>query len=274
MEIIDLINPPLQKTEMVCDDVIDKKLMNYPAVECAFAKTSFTILAGLMGAGKSSLAISLIRGPFKKCFHHIYVMIPEISLMSISKKDNIFEKHVDDEHMYHEYNEDNLLDLYGKLLSNSREGEHSLFLVDDFGANFRNDKYGEVVMNRIITKMRHIKCTVILLAQNIYQLPRKWREIATNLITYNLGKSQMEKIFEEYYRYKPEQIEQIMTLYKNPHDWLLLNVKHNRLFFKFDSEIKFYEEPKLKKNKGVMHNGKKEESQTKTETVAETKCSS
>jgi len=33
-----------------------------------------------------------------------------------------------------------------------------------------------------------------------------------------------------------------MKLYKHPHDWLLLNLKHNRLFFKFDKEIVFEED--------------------------------
>ena len=89
--------------------------------------------------------------------------------------------------------------------------------------------------------MRHLKTTVILLCQNIYQLPKQWREIATNLITYNLGKSQMGKIFAEFYDYKENEFQQIMKLYKQPHDYLLLNLKHNRLFYRFDKEIVFRE---------------------------------
>jgi hypothetical protein len=69
------------------------------------------------------------------------------------------------------------------------------------------------------------------------------REIATNLITYNLGKSQMFKLFKEFFDYNEEQYNQIMKLYKNPHDWLLLNLKQRRLFFKFEKEIVFKEEP-------------------------------
>ena len=70
-------------------------------------------------------------------------------------------------------------------------------------------------------------------------MPLQAREITTNLMTYNLGKSQMNKIFKEFYDYKPEQIRDIMDLYKLPHDWLLLNLKHRRLFFKFEKEILF-----------------------------------
>jgi hypothetical protein len=115
------------------------------------------------------------------------------------------------------------------------------------GALFRKDKQAEVVLNRIITKLRHLKVTVMLLAQNIYQLPKRWREVATNVITYNLGKSQMEKIFNEFYDYKEKEFQQIMKLYKHPHDWLLMNLKHKRLFYKFEGEVIFEEEPEQKK---------------------------
>ena len=245
METIELLPPKLPQVKMNCDEIIDEKLTKYPAVDCAFAKTSYTIIAGLMGQGKTSLAINLLRGPFKKCFSHIYVIIPEVSLQSIDAKDNIFIKHIDEEHMYHEYNAETLEEIYKKTLQHKQDGEFSILLVDDFGADFRRDKNAEVIMNRIIIKMRHTYCSVILLAQNIYQLPKKWREMATNLITYNLGKSQMNKIFEEFYDYKPDQIQQIMTLYKKPHDWLLLNLRYRRLFFKFDLEV-FFKEPQTK----------------------------
>lgn len=239
METIELIPPKLPNVKMMCDDIIDDKLTKWPAVDCCFSQTSYSIIAGLPGQGKTSLAINLLRGPFKKCFNHIYVVIPEVSLQSIDAKDNIFIKHIDEEHMYHEYNADVLEQIYGKIQQHASDKEYSMLVIDDFGANFRSDKNAEIIMNRIITKMRHVRCSIMLLAQNIYQLPKKWREMATNLITYNLGKSQMNKIFEEFYDYKPHQIYEIMLLYQKPHDWLALNIKHRRLFFKFELEIKF-----------------------------------
>jgi hypothetical protein len=48
----------------------------------------------------------------------------------------------------------------------------------------------------------------------------------------------MEKIFNEFFDYKKEQFDEIMKLYKNPWDYLLLNLKHKRLFFDFN-EIGF-----------------------------------
>jgi uncharacterized protein YejL (UPF0352 family) len=150
---------------------------------------------------------------------------------------------MEEENVYNEYNADVLQEIYEKLEGHANENEFSLLVIDDMGAVFKRDKQALVILNRIITKIRHLKTTVILLAQNIYQLPKQMREIATNLITYNLGKSQMFKLFKEFFDYNEDQYNQIMKLYKNPHDWLLLNLKQRRLFFKFEKEIVFSEEP-------------------------------
>ena len=243
MQVISLVPPKMGKVNMMCDQIIDEKLTKYPAVESAFSRCNFTILAGTMGQGKTTLAINLMRGPLKKCYNNIYTIIPEISLHSISPKDNIFMNNMEEENVYNEYNADVLQEIYEKLEGHANENEFSLLVIDDMGAVFKRDKQALVILNRIITKIRHLKTTVILLAQNIYQLPKQMREIATNLITYNLGKSQMFKLFKEFFDYNEDQYNQIMKLYKNPHDWLLLNLKQRRLFFKFEKEIVFSEEP-------------------------------
>jgi DNA replication protein DnaC len=241
MRLLKLDEPKMKPPKMHCDTIIDKKLQEYPAIECAFCQPNFTILSGKMGQGKTSLAINLIREPFKKCFHHIYTIIPEVSLQSINPSDNIFVKHLDEEHLYNNYDVETLENIYSKLLDNSKEGEYSILLIDDFGSVFKKAKQEAVVLNKIITKMRHLRCVVILLAQNIYQLPKAWREVATNLITYNLGKSQMSKLFKEFFDYNETEFQEIMKLYKLPHDWLLLNLKYKRLFKGLGQEIIFEE---------------------------------
>jgi hypothetical protein len=244
MQVTDLDKPKLGKVTMKCDECVDQKMCKYPAVECAFSQCSFTMLCGKMGQGKTSSMISFLRkgGPLYKCYNNAYVIIPEISLHSIDEKDNIFIKNMEEDDIFHEYNAEILDEIYSRLLANANKDEFSILVIDDMGAIFKRDKYAATVLNKIITKMRHLKVSVILLCQNIYQLPKGWREIATNLITFNLGKSQMQKIFKEFYDYKEEQFLQIMRLYKSPHDWLLLNLKHRRLFFKFDKEITFEED--------------------------------
>lgn len=241
MKIKVLDKPVFRNVKMMCDEVIDEKLEQYEAIKTCFAKHNFTIIAGKMGQGKTSLAINMLRSKniWKKTFNDIYVVIPEISLHSIADKDNVFLKYLDDgEHLYHEYDEVVLSDIYDKLLENSREGNNSLLLVDDMGSQFKTNHKAEAVLNKIIIKMRHLKTSVVLLGQNIYQMPKKWREVATNLITFNLGKSQMEKIFNEFYDLKKEQFIELMKLYQHPHDYLILCLKHQRIFYNWD-EVSF-----------------------------------
>lgn len=243
MIIKELEKPKLSKVTMACDVPIDPKLEKYESIKTCWSKFSFTIVCGLMGQGKTSTTIALIKNVFKGCFHDIFVLIPEISLHSISDKDNIFVKNCDEEHMFHSYDADTLQTVYDKLQDNAASDYTSLLVIDDFAADFKTNKEAEKILNRIIIKMRHLRCSILLLGQNIYQMPKKWREVATNLVCFNLGKSQMEKIFDEFYDYSPKQYSQIMTLYKSPHDYLLLNLKHKRLFYRFD-EILFEDSEK------------------------------
>jgi hypothetical protein len=236
IELKPLAKPKLKKVEMTCDVIIDKKLTKYPVIEDCFSRTNFTIVTGLMGQGKTTLAVQMINSLYKHVFADIYVVMPENSIASIPDKFN-FTKHLDpEEHLYHEYNEETLNTIYDKLLENAEAKNHSLLLLDDFGNDYK-EKRCEKLLNRIIIRMRHLRCSVMVLAQNIYQLPKKMREVASNLVTYNLGKAQMEKIFHEFLNMKPDKFVEVMRLFKDPHDYLLLNVRKQKLYYKFEAEV-------------------------------------
>jgi hypothetical protein len=239
MQIIKHSKPNIKPVMMTCDKSIDKKLEQHEAIKVCFSRYSFSIIAGKMGSGKTSTTLSLLRGVFSGCFHNIFIIIPENSLHSIPEKDNLFlPKENESKYIYHEYNEESLTEILEQLETDSGDGYSSLLIVDDFGSSFKTDKSAERLLNKIIIRMRHLKTSIILLTQNIYQNPKKWREVATNLICFDLGKSQMEKIFNEFFDYKREQFDEVMKLYKNPWDYLLLNLKHKRLFFDWN-EITF-----------------------------------
>ena len=233
-----LSKPNLPIVKMTCDVPIDKKLMEHEAIKTCFSNYSFTIIAGKMGSGKTSTTLSLMKSVFNGCFHNIFVIIPENSLNSIPEKDNLFlPRENESKYIYHEYNVETLQEILDMLTEDSSDGYSSLLIIDDMGSQFKTNKEAEKVLNHIIIRMRHLKTSILLLSQNIYQNPKKWREVATNLICFDLGKSQMEKIFNEFFDYKKEQFDEIMKLYKNPWDYLLLNLKYKRLFFDFNEVV-------------------------------------
>jgi hypothetical protein len=237
MEIIPLDKPKLKNIKMACDCIIDEKLTKYPAIECLFATHNFTIFAGLMGQGKSTKVLQLIASVFRHCFEHIYVVIPEISMHSIDEESNLYKKYLDDgEHLYYEYTPEVLQSIYDKLLVNAEQGMNSLVIVDDFGSEMKS-KETERILNKIIIKMRHLHATIFLLAQGVTQLPLKWRQMQTNLVLFNLGKSQLERVFNETIQLSQDQFDKVCSLYKEPNDCIMMSLRHRRMFKDFD-EIK------------------------------------
>ena len=80
--------------------------------------------------------------------------------------------------------------------------------------------------------MRHLRTTIFLLQQNFQALVKPLRELTSNLITFNLGKSQLEKIFIEVAQIDKDKYQQIIDLcFNDPHDWILINLHKIRYFF-------------------------------------------
>jgi len=231
MKIVEREKPKLPEVQMNCDDAIDPKLESSgEAIKTCFSRPNFTIFSGGMGSGKTSMVLSLLKGPFKKTHHEIYVIIPEVSLHSIAPKDNIFTAHLDEEHLYHEMTPEVLAELYEKARANAEEDCYTMIIIDDFGAQLK-DKTCEAILQKFITKMRHLKLGQIwILCQNYYQMPKKLRELATNIFLWNTNKSQNKKLFEEQFQMSQKNFESLMKMTPTTHDWILLNLKYKRLF--------------------------------------------
>jgi len=230
----ELKKPNLPPTKMNCDDCIDPKLNTYPMIQDAFSKTSFNVCMGSMGAGKTSLIVSLLRNVFKKCFHSIYVIMPPNSRASL--QNDIFSKLPNDQ-VYDDLNENVLNDIYSKLKDNSSEGYFSLLIIDDFQDMFKQ-KSIEKLLQKIILKMRHIRTTTFLLQQNVKSLPRNLRLLVSNYITFDLGKSQMMDLFEESIQLDKNKFQEVMDLgFKQKHDWLLINLRNKNMYAKFDKIV-------------------------------------
>ena len=272
MRIIQHTKPKLGKVTMVCDKPIDPKLEMYEAVKSAFSTPNFTIFSGAMGTGKSTVLIGMLKTIFRKCFHDIFCIIPEISLHSISERDNVFSKYLDEEHLFHSYDVETLENIYEKVLANAKENYYSMLIIDDFGVNLR-DRDTEKVLNKMIIKMRHLKLgAIFVLCQNYFQLGMKLREVASNIILFPTSKGQNYKLFREQFHYSEEQFKQVIASLKGAHDWLLLDLKHKRLFNNDWDEIVFDDkDDEDEKNKSIEYSDAEKDSEAIPETKAETK---
>lgn len=236
MKIITLEKPDLPKVKMNVDNIIDEKLRKYPAIERCFGTSNTTLVCGGTGSGKTTFVIQMLKTIFKKIFHNIYVIIPQNSMQSIDPKDNVFAKYLEPENIFHSYDVETLESIYEKLQEDASEGYFSLLIVDDYG-NMLKSKEEAKVLQKMFLKNRHLRLTAFILCQNFYQMPKNIREITNNCILFNTNKSQNEKFFNEMFTYKKEDFDSIMKLMPTTHDYLLISLKHKKLYYNFDEIV-------------------------------------
>ena len=225
-----LEKPDLKNVKMNCDGVIHDKLLKYPMIEEAFSTTSFNIVAGRMGQGKTSLLTALVKTVFKKCFETIYLFMPSNSRSSI--ENDIFGQNLPGDQLFDTLSFDNISNVYERLQKDSEDDYHSLLIIDDFASQLK-EKDIQQVLYKIITKMRHLRCTIFLLIQNYQALAKPLRELASNIIMFNLGKSQNLKIFDEAIQIKKDKYDAIIdTCFVDPHDWILINLHKSRSIYR------------------------------------------
>lgn len=231
MKIVNHEKPKLGSVHMTCDNPIDPKLEDSgEAVKVCFSKPNFTVLSGGMGSGKTSWILSALKGFYRKTHHDIIVVIPEISLHSISERDNVFSKYCPPENLYHEFTEEVLEDIYAKAMNNASEDRYTMLIVDDFGPQLK-DKACERVMQKLVVKMRHLKLGgIFVLCQNYFQMPKKLRELASNCVLWNSSKSQNRKFFEEQMQMSDANFERLLKHTPTIHNWFLVSLKYKRVF--------------------------------------------
>ena len=235
MNIIQLKKPNLHKIKMNCDECIDEKLLEYPMVADVFSHTSFNIIVGKMGQGKSSLMVNLVKNVFKKCFAKIYIFIPESSRKSIDK--DIFGRHLPEDQLFDELTEENLEYVYNRLQEDTEEGDFSLLIIDDFQVQLKDIRI-VAILERIITKMRHLRCTVFLLNQNYVKLVKNLRLLVSNIILFNVGKSALDFIFDETIQLDKKKYQALIdNCFVNKNDWILINVNGSKKIYRMFDEV-------------------------------------
>ena len=162
--------------------------------------------------------------------------MPSNSRASI--ENDIYGKHLPADQLFDTLTLDNISGVYSALQENSSEGYNSLIIIDDFQVALKDPEILKV-LQKIITKMRHLRTTIFLLQQNFQALAKPLRELASNLIIFNLGRSQLTKVFEEVIQLHKDKFQEIVDIsFKDPHDWILINLNKSRSIYRnFDKLV-------------------------------------
>lgn len=242
IKIKELKKPKLGNVKMACDKVIHNKLTEFPMTNDAWATNNFTVIVGKMGQGKTSLLTNLVKNVFNKCYENIYLIMPESSRSSI--ENDIFTKHLPSDQLYDTLTEEGLLEVYERLQESSKEKENSLVIIDDFQAQLK-EKDIIKVLQKIVTKMRHLRSTIFLLQQNFQALQKPLRELVSNLVIFDVGKSQLSKIFLEIVQMDKEKFEKLVKVaFVESHDWILINFHRSKKIYRMFDEIVFDDDEK------------------------------
>ena len=235
MHIEVLEKPNLKRVKMNVDDIIDEKIMKYPMSADLFSRTSFNVILGKMGQGKTSLITNFVKTIFKKCFEHMIVFIPTGSRKSI--ENDIYGKHLPDADLYDALTADNLDEVIEKIEESADNGENTLLIIDDFQSALK-DPDVLARLQKIVTRMRHMRTTIFILQQNFQKMAKFLRELVTNVITFNVGKSQLDKLFEETVQLDKNKFQALIDLaFQERNDWIAINVNGNRNVYRMFDRI-------------------------------------
>jgi hypothetical protein len=227
--------PDIQKIKFECDVELHKKLNDFPLTKEFMNKSNTTVFIGRQGSGKTSLMINIVKRLYKKCFHYIYVFMPQTSRNSLAN--NIFDKYLPEEQIYEELNQDTISDLYARLKENSASGYKSLVIYDDVQKALKNNSV-LLSLKNIIANQRHLGVVNLILLQNYMALDKSLREIISNIVLFKLNKTQTERIFLECVESARDKFEEIRNIvFDKPYTWMFINLSSQRIFKEWDEVI-------------------------------------
>jgi len=163
------------------------------------------------------------------------VFIPTGSRRSI--ENDIYGKHLPDADLYDALTANNLDEVIEKLEENSENEENTLIIIDDFQSALK-DPDVLARLQKIVTRMRHMRTTIFILQQNFQKMAKFMRELVTNVITFNVGKSQLDKLFEETVQLDKNKFQALIDLaFQERNDWIAINVNGNRNVYRMFDRI-------------------------------------
>jgi hypothetical protein len=194
---------------------------------------------GRAGSGKTSLMTGLLqtKNKFKKVFHKIYLFMPTYSRNSMKKCvfDCLPEKQIFDT-----LNLENLTLVEQAIKENANNNILSLIIFDDVQDGFKGEC--EKLMLKLINNRRHLRTSIIVIAQSYMKISLSVRKALTNLFLFNLSKEDYATIHDERIYLSKEEWDEILKYYRKLNkskkgNFLFIDPELSKIFINWDEII-------------------------------------
>lgn len=188
------------------------------------------MVCGKPGSGKSSTVFAQLlnrNGLFYKKFERVYIFSPSLNTMER-------EIRLDPQRIFETYDTDALAQIYGEQKNNNPNQEEALIVIDDMLTEVMADK--SAILQKIIFNRRHAYISLIFLTQVFNKVPLKFRKTFSDFILFNTSnRKEIASFFEELTQYNPSEYKVIAkTLWRDTHDFIMINVYKDRIFRNFN----------------------------------------
>ena len=175
------------------------------------------VISGPSGSGKTTLLTSImssrkkkgIRQSYRNLFDKILICSPTLGQAKSQKKRPIPRRKVGAK--WKVFNNETMNEIYKTLEKNREEEEHSVFILDDIGAQLRKSAGAEKQLVSLLQNRRHVFCSVFILVQKFKNLPTGIRNNMSHFITFRpKNQLDMEAICAEMMPFCKKNYQQIM----------------------------------------------------------------
>jgi thymidine kinase len=228
----------LEPPEFLCDRVISDKTLD-PLPKTAF----FGLISGPAGSGKTTLMINMLtrRDMYKKAYDNVFLIMPSHSLASI--KDRSFRQHMErsPEHYFEDLDFDTLEHVRMMTQDAAEDGQNSILVMDDVTASLKNREI-QTLLKKLIWNRRHLRLSVIILAQAYIALPPSIRKSISHCWMYKpVNKREIVNVFDELMFLDRKTADALLRfVYRGPHD-LLYAITATQTFHRNFDEIRIGE---------------------------------
>mgnify|MGYP003636388628 FL=1 len=230
MKITEIENKDLkiEKIAMSCDKTITDtkgKTVAYPLM----TTSSFILITGASGSGKSNLMISLLKGnkstpdkkhklSYNKMFDKVIYVSPSAGTIKNSPLENISDD------QKHEALTDEVFDQVEEIGEDAiEEGLHNLWILDDVSSQLRGQN--ENRLNQIVKNRRHKNLTIWIIAHKITDLSPKLRSnLSQGFFFKPKTNKEIDAIQTEYMLLSKKDADVVMgSVFKTRYDFMLID---------------------------------------------------